>query len=340
MKIAGTAPDDALRERALAPDRSFLVQAPAGAGKTELLIQRYLRLLSLVDEPEEILAITFTRKAAAEMQRRICQALTGEGAAAADETASRRRQRELVAAVRARDQARGWGLAAYPSRLRISTIDSLSASLARSTPVSGGANVLRPVATQFDPLYRQAAREAVRLLVEDDAAGAAVASLLAHFDNRLDRLEALLAGMLAHRDQWLPIIGTPMDMDLARAELEAALGRVVSHELDLVQAALPAALLDQLMEIVHAAAINRGLVVAAGPDTRYPVAERLAWWQLAAATVLTKSGTPRARLTVAEGFPPAQKDLKTHAAELIAHIGEVKGLLPVLATVAGLPSPV
>jgi ATP-dependent exoDNAse (exonuclease V) beta subunit len=75
MKIAGAAPDEELRERALAPDASFLVQAPAGAGKTELLIQRYLRLLSLVDEPEEILAITFTRKAAAEMQRRICQAL-------------------------------------------------------------------------------------------------------------------------------------------------------------------------------------------------------------------------------------------------------------------------
>ena len=182
MKIGGTAPDEELRKSALAPDRSFLVQAPAGAGKTELLIQRYLRLLSLVDEPEEILAITFTRKAAAEMQRRICQALTGEVAAAAEETASSRRQRELVAAVRVRDQARGWGLAAYPSRLHISTIDSLNASLARSTPVSSGANVLRPLATQFEPLYRQAAREALRLLVEDDAAGAAVASLLAHFD--------------------------------------------------------------------------------------------------------------------------------------------------------------
>ncbi len=46
MKIADSAPDEPLRERALAPDRSFLVQAPAGAGKTELLIQRYLRLLS------------------------------------------------------------------------------------------------------------------------------------------------------------------------------------------------------------------------------------------------------------------------------------------------------
>lgn len=340
MKIASAAPDEDLRERALAPDRSFLVQAPAGAGKTELLIQRFLRLLGLVDEPEEILAITFTRKAAAEMQRRICQALANDATTASTETVSSRRQQALVAAVQARDHARGWGLATYPSRLRISTIDSLNSSLARSTPVSSGANVLRPLATQFEPLYRQAAGEAVRLLVEDDAAGAAVASLLAHFDNRLDRLESLLAGMLARRDQWLPIIGTRMDVSVARAELEAALGRVVSHELDLVQAAMPVALLDELREIVHAAAINRGVVLAGGPGTEYAVAERLPWWQFAIATVLTKAGTPRSRLTVTDGFPPTQKDLKQHAAELIARIGEVDGLLPVLAAVTGLPSPV
>jgi ATP-dependent exoDNAse (exonuclease V) beta subunit len=340
MKTAGTAPDEALRERALAPDRSFLVQAPAGAGKTELLIQRFLRLLSLVDEPEEILAITFTRKAAAEMQRRICQALTADAATAIEENASSRRQRELVAAVLARDRLRGWGLVAYPSRLRISTIDSLNASLARTTPVSSGANVLRPLATQFEPLYRQAAAEALRLLIEDDAAGEAVASLLAHFDNRLDRLESLLAGMLARRDQWLPIIGTRMDVSRARAELEAALGRVVSHELDVVQAAIPAALVEELMEVVHASAINRDVVLTGGPGTKHPVADRLAWWQFAVATILTRAGTPRSRLTVTDGFPPTQKDLKQHAAELIAQISEVDGLLPVLATVAALPSPV
>ena len=84
--------------------------------------------------------------------------------------------------------------------------------------------MLRPLATQFEPLYRQAAGDALRLLVEDDAAGAAVASLLAHFDNQLDRLESLLAGMLARRDQWLPITGAHLDTGAARAGTRGGAG--------------------------------------------------------------------------------------------------------------------
>src|SRR5581483_5986345 len=59
---AAAAADERAREYATDPRRSILLQAPAGSGKTTVLTQRLLRLLAVVDEPEEILAITFTRK--------------------------------------------------------------------------------------------------------------------------------------------------------------------------------------------------------------------------------------------------------------------------------------
>ena len=54
--------DEEARRLATDPGRSILLQAPAGSGKTTVLTQRLLRLLAEVDEPEEILAMTFTRK--------------------------------------------------------------------------------------------------------------------------------------------------------------------------------------------------------------------------------------------------------------------------------------
>ena len=68
--------DKHARETALDTTKSFIVQAPAGSGKTELLIQRYLKLLSIVNQPEEIIAITFTNKAANEIKQRVLNALS------------------------------------------------------------------------------------------------------------------------------------------------------------------------------------------------------------------------------------------------------------------------
>jgi ATP-dependent helicase/nuclease subunit A len=67
--------DERAREHAIDPTRSILLRAPAGSGKTTVLTQRLLKLLATVDVPEEILAITFTRKAAAEMRERIVREL-------------------------------------------------------------------------------------------------------------------------------------------------------------------------------------------------------------------------------------------------------------------------
>src|SRR5882724_10994018 len=63
--------DDDARRYAVDPSHNVVLEASAGTGKTRVLVERYVNLLLAGVEPERILAITFTRKAAAEMRQRI-----------------------------------------------------------------------------------------------------------------------------------------------------------------------------------------------------------------------------------------------------------------------------
>src|SRR5476651_154445 len=130
--------DAAARDSAISSNGSVLVQAPAGSGKTTLLAQRYLRLLALVDAPERILALTFTRRAAQEMRQRVLDALSAAGGAACP-TGMNSRTWSLAVAARRRMDDLECDLALQPSRLRIETIDAFNSWLASQLPVAAGA---------------------------------------------------------------------------------------------------------------------------------------------------------------------------------------------------------
>lgn len=216
--------DQQQRDEALDPARSFIVQAPAGSGKTGLLVQRFLRLLSLVDRPESVVAMTFTRKAAAEMKSRIMNALSKPSPPEPDEF--ERKTQELAAAVLEQDCRKGWNLLDDPGRLQIQTIDSLAVLLTRQMPILSDFGGISEVIEEASELYLSAAREMLTNLAEgDENARGLFRRMILHFDNDVSRLEGQIVKMLGKRDQWEHLdssFDTPLVQDcraiLGRAE--------------------------------------------------------------------------------------------------------------------------
>ncbi|HEX4944606.1 MAG TPA: UvrD-helicase domain-containing protein [Usitatibacteraceae bacterium] len=222
MSDASQIPDLVERRRALDPASSFIVQAPAGSGKTELLIQRCLVLLAIVERPEEIAAITFTRKAAAEMRSRIFAALAGARTRERPVQAHEAMTWDLARAVLERNDRLDWRLEENATRLRLQTIDSLCASLTRQMPVLARLGAQPDSIEDATPLYREAARATLALLEGGGRDADDVARVLAHLDNDAARVEGLLAGLLQRRDHWLRYLHVADQ----RGALEAALADV------------------------------------------------------------------------------------------------------------------
>jgi len=301
-----TAVDAEARERALSPDRSFIVQAPAGSGKTELLTQRVLRLLATVERPEEILAMTFTRKAAAEMKQRILEALENAGNEA-PATAYRLRTWQLARAALQRNAELGWGLLDSPSRLRVMTIDSLCAHLTRQMPLLSRFGGNPGVSENVQARYLEAARNTLGALDEADI-GPRIGLLLSHLENNPEKAATLVGKLLGNREQWL----RPLLRGAAREALEQALADTVRDHLVALQQALPSDLLTALSELAGYAAQQRQRfhkkpeLMAAWQEhsgAPRPQIDDLSLWQGLAELCLTGSGTVRARLSINEGFP-------------------------------------
>ncbi|MBK8739416.1 MAG: UvrD-helicase domain-containing protein [Betaproteobacteria bacterium] len=346
------AADRAARAAALDPAHSCIVQAPAGSGKTELLIQRYLRLLATVAEPEDVVAMTFTRKAAGEMKERVLKALAG--ADSPPPTAEHERLTWTLARELAAHAARcNWELGAHPSRLAIQTIDAWCAKLTRAAPLSAGLGLIAGVAEDAGALYTEAARRTVLAQPMPPP----VERLLAHLDNRIDRLIGLIANMLAHRDQWLPwLVRAARQPDL-RAALERDWRVAIEHELAAADTAYPPQLRSPLLALMAYAADNLAAAAKADPAPPVPglpadwpgaTAADAAQWSAIASLLLTKGGTLRRQVTAAQGFPAPsgakgeEKARREHykgaMGDLLAALEDQPGFLVPWTRLQGLPS--
>ncbi len=188
--------DEEIRRLATRPGRNWILRAPAGSGKTTLLVTRYLELLNIVDKPEEILAITFTRKATAEMRERILASLSDPESGQPSSLAGAAKRARL------RGLDKGWEIVANPSRLKIQTIESFRRSLVEASPVEAGVAPHTQLVQNANYWYEEAVERVFRSLKHGNSGTACVARLLQLEHHNLSRVRRQLIDMLAKRDQW------------------------------------------------------------------------------------------------------------------------------------------
>ncbi|AOS98059.1 ATP-dependent helicase/nuclease subunit A [Microbulbifer aggregans] len=245
--------DAAARARALDITQSFAVSAPAGSGKTGLLTQRVLKLLAHCQQPEEVLAITFTRKAAGEMRERLIHALLKARDEPRPENSHDAVTWDLARALLEQDQRQNWQLLQAPQRLRFQTIDGLCRSLASQLPIDSGLGAPGEPLEQASIAFELAV---TRLLegLDADQPDSALSRLLLHLDNDLGQLNKLLQTLLEKREQWLAqLLG--VGSEDAKAYFHHVIDELVAENLGALEEAL-GSFAGELAELANYAGQN------------------------------------------------------------------------------------
>lgn len=328
--------DASQRELAIDVSGSCIVQAPAGSGKTELLIQRFLALLAQVERPNQILAITFTRKAAAEMRHRLLEALSAAKNTPCPEKEHEAKTWQLATAAL---EKQGENLLRNPAQLTIQTIDSFNTSLVRKMPWLSRFGSVPEVTEDAEALYRLAAEQLLQRLDIDCPERDALRRLLGHLDNQVGYLQTMLVDMLKKRDQWLRyLLSEEYD---PRTALEAGINRLIADQLLRLRRLFPSELTAEFLFCAEYAAGQLNDVNLADLS-QLPGTEKddLENWQLIARFLLTAEGKLRKTVTVKNGFPSGKeyKDDKQRMLDLLSGLSAVPGLAEQLKQVWELPA--
>jgi len=184
--------DYQVRERATNPLQSFVVNAPAGSGKTTLLVTRILKLLTIIEKPSEIIAITFTKKAAAQMRRKLIDVM--------GKNENKINDQVRALALKAKENAinRGWE-ANFIESMDIITIDSLASKIIRKAPILSSsffANITEDPSEQ----YEEAAKRTILEMNENDM------ELITFLNYDTKKIKSYLIELLKKRDQWIDVV--------------------------------------------------------------------------------------------------------------------------------------
>ncbi len=311
------------KQRAAAIDvtRSCIVQAPAGSGKTELLIQRMLALLAEVEQPQQILAITFTNKAAAEMRQRLLQSLESARDNVCPAEPHAANTWNLAAKVL---QHHGENLLRNPAQLSIQTIDSFNAALVRKMPWLSRFGSIPEISEDADALYQLAAEKLLSQLDKKGPGQQPLLVLLRHLDNNVAVVQQMLVAMLRRRDQWLR--HTVSGVETSRHKLQQGVEQLCSDQLELVKKYFPVELTAELLFCLNFSAVNLDeLSLADGcgleslPGTDFGDLSR---WSAIAELLLTATGGLRKTVTKNNGFP-AGKENKLAKERMLALLGQL-----------------
>jgi ATP-dependent exoDNAse (exonuclease V) beta subunit len=334
--------DASARAEALDLSRHVLTVAPAGSGKTGLLVQRLLAALAAVETPEQVVAMTFTNKAAAEIRARTLELLHRAAAGEAPGNPHEALSLDLAHAALARDRARDWQLIVNPERLRATTIDGLQAQIAAELPLLSGLGGRPRVVEDARALYE----EAVLALfdeIEDASAPAglqaAAASWLRAAGNRVDRLMAPLCALLARREQWSAAADPAFDWAAQEDAVLAALHE--THQRRLAQA-LGEHDAAELAALAREGAAESEALAWAAQLERWPQtgAEHAALHAGLATLLVTKDGSLRKAngINARLGFPPRRAATLRLKALLAAREGD-EALALAAAELIALPPP-
>ena len=192
--------------RALAPEASVVIEACAGSGKTWLLVSRIIRLLLAGAAPSQILAITFTRKAAQEMATRLREWLRELATAGDDKARDFLRQREVpeneIEAALPRARALFEDLLTHQPSITIATFHSWFLQILRRAPLDAGAlgevNLVEQTSALVDEAWQLFASR-----VQRDPGSPAARGLDRLFrDCGLSNTQRVLTNFLYRRAEW------------------------------------------------------------------------------------------------------------------------------------------